>query len=246
MPMRASDAMRTARLGLAPVLFALAYLQGCAVDSTQPALSPAGTAKRSDAFTSARSHASPLYLDVWVTAHGTAVGPLLPNMVLHSGDRIGLQARTSSAANVYVIHCDGSRALSVYPASGPISFPAEQRVDLPAVGKDLRLTSSPGDEILYVVASRQRLDESDTWLKEFLSAKHASGAAQVCGGEFEKLLAGPSAPRQQPRARLELARTPPRHALRGVVTRDIYSTMARAFAADDGVIILRFPFRHLP
>ncbi|HEY2735055.1 MAG TPA: hypothetical protein VGI70_13760 [Polyangiales bacterium] len=188
-------------------------------------------------------HAAPLYLEVWGVVHGSAVGPLLPGMTLHSGDRIGLQARTSSVANVYVIHCDSSEAISVFPASGPIAFPADRRVDLPAVGKDLRLTTAPGDEILYVVASKRPLDESDPALQALLSRSKSGDDDRLCGGTFEASLAGRDAPRH---AHDRTGRGQPLAALRGIASPEAYPSGARAFANDDGVIVLRFPYRHLP
>jgi hypothetical protein len=241
--MRAAlDAVRARRRELVQAFLALTWLPGCAqatLDSLHADPVQRFGLSVSSVDVAKVSPSTPLYLDVWAMVHGTAVGPLFPYMVLHSGDRIGLQARTSGVANVYVMHCDASAALSVFPASGPIAFPADQRVELPAVGKDLRLTTSPGDEILYVLASRQPLAASAPALQAILARTEASGARQVCSREFEDLLAGPNSPHRT-------TRTEQRAALRGVGTRDSYSSAAHAFAADDGVIVLRFPFRHLP
>jgi hypothetical protein len=188
---------------------------------------------------------APLYLEVWATLAGSAAGLFYPDVALHSGDTIGLQARTSIAAHVYLMHCSQSAQLSIFPASGPIEFRAEQVVSLPAPGIDFRVSGAPGSETLYVVASLQPLNRSDPLLQDALSRASAQRAEPICGAELEALLGarnrpGPGEVREHtPRARQ-------RAALRGIELSDGSLSVARALAADDGVIVLRFPFRHLP
>ena len=185
-----------------------------AVSSSAQALMLAGPAVAS----------APLYLEVWVTVHGTSVGPFRSDIALHSGDRIALQARTSIAANVYLLHCDPQHVLSVFPESGPLQFLADRRVSLPASGLDIRLDGPPGPETLYIVASRRPLDQADPRLHAALTP----GDQSAC---------------QDPVAR---AMPSTRATLRGVEVSRAYDSVARAFAGDDGVIVLRFPFQHLP
>jgi len=195
---------------------------------------------------------TPLYLEVWPTVHGTAAGPLFPHMGLHSGDRIGLQARTSRAAHVYLIHCDGSDLLSVFPAAGPIQFPADERVALPAVGQDLRLTDAPGAEALYIVASQEPLDRSDPRLEAALARARESDGLHGCGSKLEALLIGSSEHARRAHARRSIAperereREQKQGALRGIEGSQAYPSVARAFSEEDGVIVLRFRYRHLP
>jgi len=195
---------------------------------------------------------APLGLEVWATVHGTYVGPLHPEMVLHSGDRIGVRARTSSVADVYLLHCDARDALSIYPSAGAVRFTADQRVELPAIGKDLRLAGAPGHETLYVVASKRPLEHADPELEAALSNAHASphpndlaaaGARETpdpaCGRQLETLLASSWADRSGESTRR-------RFAVRGVDTSDAFDAVARAFADGDDVVVLRFAYRHAP
>jgi hypothetical protein len=178
----------------------------------------------------------PLYLEVWATVHGTTAGAFHANIALHSGDRIGLQARTSIAANVYLLHCDAKRVLSVFPSAGPLRFDADRRVSLPVAGMDIHLEGSTGRETLYVVASRRPLDQSDPDLYAALARAASSENDPLCSAHFEALCAGENVVRAQA----------VRATLRGVEVSSSYDSVARAFAEADGVIVLRFPFRHLP
>ncbi|MET0384740.1 MAG: hypothetical protein ABW321_02215, partial [Polyangiales bacterium] len=184
----------------------------------------------------------PLYLDVWMTVHGTAFGPLLPQMSLHSGDRIGVQARTSSAAGVYLVHCDGQQKLSVYPSRGPRYFRADERVELPEEGFVVRLDGAGGREFFYVIASKRPLQHSDRALHTALFGDETSTAAPSCGGNFRTLLAGP----QPRRWRRPGAPVQQRAALRGLPAPPAPPAMARGMAMDDGIVVLQFPFEHLP
>lgn len=164
----------------------------------------------------------PLYLEVWATVHGTSAGAFHSDIVLHSGDRIALQARTSIAANVVLLHCDPQQVLSVFPESGALQFLADRRISLPASGMDIRLNGSPGRETLYIVASRRPLIQADPGLHAAL----APGDQRAC--------------------RDMSARPAKRSAVRGIEVSRAQDSVARAFAGDDGVIVLRFPFQHLP
>jgi Domain of unknown function (DUF4384) len=227
----------------------LACLQGCAAAAADSAPGELiGTSARTPlqlALAATVVPAPPLYLEVWATVRGTAVGLFHPGVALHSGDTIGLQARTSIAAHVYLMHCDRNAVLSVFPTSGPIDFRADQRVSLPAAGMDIRLSGAPGNETLYVVASRHPLDRSDPVLQATLSRTSTHGDEPVCGEQLEGLLAG-SSPTGRAHARERTPRARQRAALRGIELSDGSYSVARAFAVEDGVIVLRFPFHHLP
>jgi hypothetical protein len=195
-------------------------------------------------------HSTPLGLEVWATVATVDreyFGPLHPDMVLHAGDRIGVRARTTSVADVYLLHCDGRDALSIYPAGGAVRFSADQRVDLPVVGKDLRIRGFPGHETLYVVASKRPLERADPALQAVLSQAHDTAASDdlqhpqaSCGRQFEILLASA---RWSSRLSDSVRR---RFTLRGVDTSDAFDAVARAFADDDGVVVLRFAYQHAP
>ena len=184
-----------------------------------------------------RSTAAPLYLEVWARVHGSTSGPLERDMPLHAGDRIGLTARTSSHAEVLLLYCDHDGMLSVFPSAGALMFQADQRVQLPAAGMDIQLGPDAGPESLYVLASRAPLLQADPLLHAALSGD-APALAPSCGPALEALLDGPM---PSPPAPARSARA----ALRGIDVSDPYRSVARAFAAEDGVVILGFPFEHL-
>ena len=179
------------------------------------------------------SAATPLYLEVWARVRGSANGSLEREMSLHAGDRIGLQARTSCNAHVLLLFCDQNAMLSVFPVEGALAFRADQRVPLPAAGIDIRLGAEVGRESLYVVASRAPLAQADPRLHAALSSERVN-TARSCGPALEALLGG-------------ALPTPPngvRAALRGVDVSDAYRSVARAFAAEAGVVVVGFPFGH--
>jgi hypothetical protein len=223
---------------LAPLQACLSSGENLTVGSVAFALSPTAELDAAAASDTV-STSAPLYLEVWATAHGSSVGPLFPGMALHSGDRIGLQARTSSRAHVYLLHCDANAVLSVFPSLGPLVFPADRRIELPAVGAALQLSDVPGQDTLYILASKRPLDHTDPALQAaLLSWGQAGNPNAACGSDFERLLAGPID------AAARAAHKEPTAALRGVLAN--YVSVTRAFADSDGVVVLKFPYQHLP
>jgi len=191
----------------------------------------------------------PLYVDVWPTAYGTTQGPLLSEMQLRSGARIGLEVRTSRAAQGYLMHCDGRGVLSVFPPTGPLRFAADARIPLPAFGTQLPLGEHPGDEALYILVSQQPLEQSDRQLKAALA--HAGKHGGSCGAELEALLIGATERTKQQRARsavlpqVESQRLRQLSVLRGLQGSRTYPAVVHAYSEQDGVVILRFRYRHL-
>jgi hypothetical protein len=179
---------------------------------------------------------SPLYLEVWARTHGSVAGPLFPEMALRSGDRIGVGARTSCGADVYLLHCDRLEVLSVYPETGPVHFDADRRVTLPAPGMDLQLSNEPGHETLYLVASKRPLEQSDPALQAALALKPSTPGHPGCGPSLEAALRGNTNTEPQPSGL----------AVRGVELSSTGSSVTRVLAGADGVVVLRFSYRHLP
>jgi hypothetical protein len=215
------------------VLFLLGFsafflLQRTAADATRSAHSVAET------------HKPPLYLEVLATLRGTARGPFVPDVRLHPGAQISLQARTSAAARVYMLHCDAQAALSIFPDAGGIDFRADQWVPLPAAGMPLRLGAQHGNETVYVVATRDALDRADSRLSQWL-LEARDGAR--CGAALDALLAGHEAASAPPTAATPPAKKLP-FAVRGVDVSK--SAVARAFAERDGVVVLRFAYVNAP
>lgn len=220
---------------LTAAVVAAAHLHGCAAPQRETKAAPLPSAPPAETV---GAHA-PLYLEVWASTHGSVAGPLFPEMALRSGDRLGVVARTSCGADVYLLHCDRLEVLSVYPESGPVHFDADRRVTLPAPGLDLQLSNEPGHETLYIVASKRPLERSDPALQAALALKPSSPGHPGCGAALESALRGASSKRGRPNPHAG------RVALRGVEL-NTQTTVTRALAGDDGIVVLRFPYRHLP
>lgn len=186
----------------------------------------------------------PLYLEVQANVRGTLRAPFVPDMTLAQRAQILLRARTSSTAHVYMLHCDAHAALSIFPDAGGIDFRADQWVSLPAAGMPIRAGDVPGHETVYVIATRAPLAHSDAPLERWLSDTLQQPEAARCDGRLASLLAGAAAPgldTPQPTAAHPPARKLP-FALRGVDITNPKSSIARAFAERDGVVILRFTY----
>jgi hypothetical protein len=210
--------------------------------SVQRRASAAAAASAPD--TSARK--TPLYLEVRASLRGALRGPFVPDMTLAPRSQIVVQARTSSAARVYMLHCDAHSTLSIFPDAGGIDFRADQWVSLPAADMPIQIGSGPGNETVYVIATRERLALSDAKLASWLAESMQQPQAAPCDAQLSALLAGSGAARErglQPTA----ANPPPRklpYALRGVDVST--SSVARAFAENDGVVVLRFAYTIAP
>lgn len=225
------------------LIVGLAWLSGCAASEPVAPGASRSAAVIASIFNLSAAAPAPdaaqaaLWLEVWATVHGSAAGPLFPDMTVHSGDRIGLLARTSVAAHVYMIHCGGDQGLSVFPAREALAFAPDRRVALPSADQDLPLRGEPGNEVLYVVASKRPLLRSDPELHAALMGTDPEGEWS-CGEDFDALLKGPP-PGLPPRSRYHFA-------LRGFDSSDGLYRVARAFADDSGVVVLRLPYQHAP
>jgi hypothetical protein len=229
------------------VAFTLALLQFLVGQRTAADSQPSAAAD-SAARAPARAKAlkPPLYLEVLASLHGPTRTPFVPDVTLHPGAQISLQARTSSTAHVYMLHCDARATLSVFPDAGGIEFRADQWVALPAAGMPIKLGSEPGTETVYVIATRDALELADARLERTLTAGVAQPAATQCGAALDALLAG----KNETSALPPTAATPPArklpYAVRGVDVSKPASPVARAFAQDDGVVVLRFSYINAP
>jgi hypothetical protein len=201
-----------------------------AADSQSTQISAAGAAP-------ATARKPPLYLEVQASVRGALRQPFVPDMTLAPRAQVVLQARTSHAARVYMLHCDAHAALSVYPDAGGIDFRADQWVSLPAADMPIHVGSEPGNETVYVIATRERLVESDAPLERWLAERLRQPQAARCDGELAALLTGSVG--LQPTASHRPARKLP-YAVRGV---DVSKrSVARAFAESDGVVVLRLAY----
>jgi hypothetical protein len=183
----------------------------------------------------------PLYLEAQASLRGKVRGPFVPDITLHPGAQIALRARTSIAAHVYMLHCAADSVLSVFPDAGGIEFRADQWVPLPAAGMPIRLGSQAGTETVYVVATREPLASADARLERWLTQRLRDPQTARCDAELESVLAGPPlTAATTAHARKQL------YALRGVDTSQPDGQVARGFASNDGVVVLRFSYKNAP
>lgn len=167
--------------------------------------------------------------------------PFVPDVQLHPGAKIELKARTSIAAHVYMLHCAADASLSVFPDAGGINFRADQWVPLPAAGMSVELGDKSGTETVYVIATRDNIERSDAHLGRWLTDSVTRPEGARCGQELEAALSGQQHFVQRTAA--GRSRRPP-FALRGVDTST--GSVARAFAEQDGVVILQLSYFNVP
>ena len=190
---------------------------------------------------------SPLSLEVWATVHGSHQGPLRDGMVLASGDRIELVARTSVHARAHLLYCSGAnQKLVIYPESGAITMERQKRQALPAEGKVLRLNKVLGEEALYIVASNKPLTQSDPALARELVHLRADASQRDCNAVAASLSEprGSGPQRLASTLRIHEAESPVPAAVRGLEVIDGDEGAVRASSGTDGIVILRFAFRH--
>jgi hypothetical protein len=220
------------------VLHVLSPGQHTAAESPESARTEAAGAAQSQRDKPVQA---PLYLEVSARLRDTRA-PFVSDIQLHPGAQIELQARTSVAAHVYMLHCSADAALSVFPDAGGINFRADQWVPLPAAGMNITLADKSGSESVYVIAARDALEVSDLRLGRWLTESVSRPQGARCGAELEAALAGRE--RWVPRRAAGWKTRKLPFALRGVDTST--GSVARAFAEQDGVVILQFSYFNVP
>jgi hypothetical protein len=210
--------------------------QRTAAESPEAARADSAVAGHGD-----KARQAPLYLEVSARLRDTRA-PFVSDIQLHPGAKIELQARTSIASHVYMLHCSADAALSVFPDAGGINFRADQWVPLPAAGMSIELGDKSGTETVYVIAARDALELSDVGLGRWLTDSVARPGAARCGQDLEAALSGREHWVQRRAAGWPTRRQP--FALRGVDTST--GSVARAFAEQDGVVILQFSYVNVP
>ncbi len=86
-----------------------------------------------------------------------------------SGDTIKVEVKTSVNAHLYLGYCDKAHKLTIYPREGSIEAKAGKITYVPHRDAVLRLDDQLGSEVLYVIASRRKLDLGDPELAEAIS-----------------------------------------------------------------------------
>jgi len=96
---------------------------------------------------------------------GSEHDPLLARSALRSGERFKLWLRASAPGHGLIAYCDSSNQLQLYPASGTIPLAAREEVVVPGT---FELDVNEGCENLFVIASREAIDQSDPQLARAL------------------------------------------------------------------------------
>ena len=250
------------------VLLGFGVLQACQPAAPAPSvLSPTGSAAAltpGAAPAEARQPAKPVpfVMDVWATTHGSVEGPFRNDVVLVSGDRIDLKARTSLKSDLYLLYCDQHLNLALLPKSGSIPMLAQQTTSLPSEGQQFRLDNTPGREVLYIVSSQRPLAQADPLLHHLITKARSS---RECDQSFEEVLTGalaseqpfakPAAseaptrdvakPSKPPRATTHQALPKPVEIrLRGLEVVESTDHVISTEAGADGVVVVRLSFSH--
>lgn len=97
-----------------------------------------------------------------------------------SRDTIKVEAKTSVDTHLYLGYCDKDHKLTIFPREGSIEAKAGQTTYAPNKDADLKLDDQPGSEVLYVIASRRRLDFADPDLAEAISKVRPGADSLEC------------------------------------------------------------------
>lgn len=167
---------------------------------------------------------------------------LAPNGTLHSGDRIAFEVELTRPAYVYLFFegPSGDAAL-LYPPNGAHHLVGPDRpVRVPDHGRSLKLDDNTGREVVYVVASAQRVPNAD----KGLDAVRASFGPKPSSDRTKK--ARPKRPDRRP-APHKPVEPPPRLSLqtRGLVLVEEDKTVSAKPDAE-GFIVYPFVLNHAP
>lgn len=168
---------------------------------------------------------------------------IAPGDQLTSGDQLEMFIEIDQAAHVYVVQFFADETTAVLFPKGEASahlHPGRHRI--PAAGKMFELDDSTGDEHVYVVASRQPLEDVDSDIAASVAEVRVSGAGSPAAGGDKPRPINPKKPRR--------ARNKPRLLSLGNrgLSRVSHSTgqtpAVSARGDSDGVVVFRFWFVH--
>lgn len=114
------------------------------------------------------------------------------------GDLLQLSVRASKDAYLYLAFCSQHAAdpryhgLSVFPEQGGVRMIADETVTIPAGTAGILLNDEPGQETLYLIASRVELSHADSGLVAVIAAARQGRETVDCGAPLRSAMAGPS------------------------------------------------------
>jgi len=178
---------------------------------------------------------------------------------LVSRDKIRVEVKVSLDAHLYLGYCDRNRQLAISPEQGSLEARAGETTFAPARNRAIALDDQTGPEVLYVIASRQRLELADPELAEALFKARPGAASAECGAQLKQVLEKkkpPPGPPQtwnpEPVEEDRISRLPPpsnaeRHPdleRGGYITSEDTGEIS-AGGDRDGIVVLRYSFTHV-
>ncbi len=149
---------------------------------------------------SGRSTAASFAVSMQVEVTGAA--DLVPRTIppgaqLVSGDRFALRIWVDQKSYVYVVRYSKTEwSKRLYPESGNALLSPEDRLRLPTLGGSFRLDTTPGQEVIYVVASEQPMDAATCQRLRLLCTQTAptTAPADLVRGEESSSSSAPPPP----------------------------------------------------
>lgn len=132
--------------------------------------------------------ASELVLEVTISLSGSRSAILRTGDEVVSGDGIQVAVKPTVAAHVYLAYCDPHHQLALFPGDGGLAASAGRITYAPAPDAAIVLDDQPGQEVLYVIASRRPLDVADPQLAGAISRANP-GTRVECGEPLDRALA---------------------------------------------------------
>ena len=234
--------MMVSTLSFARICGLLVVFAGC----QRSALPPVQATERGMAIESA-----PFELKVTPRVRGSREATLRSGDKIVSRDRIKITASTSVDAHLYLGYCDRDRRLAFHPKEGSIEAKAGAIIYAPNQNADIKLDDQVGPEVLYVIASRRRLDLADPELAKALSEVRPGAADADCGPALEQLLAkrGPARSDLGHGPKAAAGRTgrvpPPVELDRGGYISWTDAGEVSAGGDRDGIVVVRYNFIHV-
>jgi hypothetical protein len=198
-------------------------------------------------------------LDVTPFLKGSRTAVLRTGDTVVTGDSINMKITTSVDAHLYVAYCNEKSELAVFPPQGSIATKARQVAYAPDRDADIVVDEQVGSEVLYVIASRRRLDVADPELAAAISRVRPGLVGAECKQSLQRTLdkkhresahsPPPTRTSQdvtQDRPIMQVDRPPPPADLeRGGYIRWRVDGEVSAGGDRDDIVVLRYSFTHL-
>jgi hypothetical protein len=194
-----------------------------------------------------------LTVDVTPYLRGSWRRVLRDGDTLESGDRIHVEVKTTVPAHVYLVYCDRDEKLTVFPSEASVETRAGEITLLPAANASIVLDDTPGQEVLYVIASRTKLAAAEPALADVVARSRPAKTSPDCGKAFRAAVKGrPGVKKPVVRGNRDQGgadggeRIPPPATIeRGAYLEWDDGAVVNAGADFHGIVILRYKFEHV-